>query len=63
MILLESIKPIILGNRGKITARFSQGFINPQCVFWGYKKMTRARSWPVFAQSFDTPPHHAPSVQ
>jgi len=39
----------------KITSRFSQGFINPKCVFWGHKNMTRARSLPDFAQSFDTP--------
>ena len=90
LILLESIKPIILGNRGKITARlpthriyfcldnrvlsvgktfiflsvlfillhqdYTKILTKPKSLFCGHKKMTWARSWPVFAQSFDTPP-------
>ena len=53
--LRQVLKVVTTSRLGEITSRFSQGFINPKCVFWGYKKMTKARSWPVFAQTFDTP--------
>ena len=38
MILSESLRQVY----GKFWA-------NPKCVFWGYKKMTKARSHPVIA--------------
>ncbi len=47
-------------SRGNIRVTFlaslRQVLSNPKCVFCGCKKMTKAQSFPDFAQSFDTPP-------